>query len=77
MTDLFMGKKDQLKHWLKNKYLVRTSSIMRWGVDNQTTGAGRYARQLREEGFLRRLTKKEVLARNIKTVEGIYEVIGT
>lgn len=74
--------KDRLKSWLlvqkmsQGKY-VRTSEIIRWGViGGYSNRADRNARELREEGFLRRLSSEETKRIWGKTEELGYEVVG-
>jgi len=72
-----MNAKENLKTWLLTKKYVRTSEIIRWGCNGGFSNrADRNARQLREEGFLRRLSSDEIKALGIETNEGIYEVMG-
>jgi hypothetical protein len=77
--DLFtstLSKKEQLRLWIKSKEFARTSEVIRWGSDNFTNRADRYARDLAEEGFLRRLTLEEERFRGFKTKEGIWWYVG-
>ena len=55
MTDLFLSSKDKLYEFIKRKQYVRTSEIIRFGVDNFSNRADRNARQLAKEGKIRRM----------------------
>jgi hypothetical protein len=68
--------KQRLKDFLSTKRYVRTSEILRWGSNGgYSNRADRNARILREEGFLRRLTKTETKEVFGETNELAYEVV--
>lgn len=69
---------DRLKLFLKNqpKKYIKTSTIIKWGVDyGYSNRACRNARQLANEGFLRRISREEAILSNFNTKEGIYEIL--
>lgn len=70
-----MSKKDQLLIWLRTKQYVKTSDIMKWGIDNYCNCPDRIARKLAEDGALRRMAKetKILLFGNIS--EDVWEVL--
>ena len=65
MQELFpeytVTKKQQLLDYIKQRHYVPTSEINRWGLDHFHIRADRDARDLAEEGRIRRLTKEEML----------------
>ena len=55
-------KKELLKNWLREQKVVKTSDVIRFGLQNYYTRAERTARELAEEGYIRRIdesTKQE------------------
>ena len=54
-----MTKKQQLLAWIQNHRWMRTSDVIRWGVDNYFNRAERTMRDLAQEGFVRRATEEE------------------
>lgn len=76
MNDLFMNDKEKLWEWLRVQSYVRTSEINRWGcTQGYSNRATRNARNLANDGKLRRISDGEKKRFGIKTKEGIYEVI--
>jgi len=69
--------KEKLLSWIRRQgQYVRTSAVQAWGTRNFINEPTRYARKLREEGKLRRLSKEEaILSGYGKTAEKIYEVL--
>lgn len=63
MTDLFdkRSSKERLWAWMLEQKYIKTSMIIKWGVENFSNRADRNARQLAEEhpGIIRRLTDQE------------------
>lgn len=60
--DLFtqhLSKKDQLLAWIQEKGHARTSDVVKWGSANFSGRAERNARQLAEEGKIRRMDDSE------------------
>jgi len=74
MELLFKSKKESLKDWLRGKLYVRTSDIIRWGSEHYCNGSDRIARQLAEEGFMKRLSKQEKKNACFNTAEGVYRL---
>jgi len=75
MTDLFLSKKEQLLEWMQPKVWVKTSEVIKWGVDNFCNRAERYARDLAEEGKITRMdnSMKRLSFGNIKEDVWIVE----
>ena len=79
--DMKRTAKDKLKSWLQEqKYqgnkIILTSSILSWGSTHFSNRAGRDARVLREEGFLRRIPREELLKLGVHgSKELAYEVL--
>jgi len=72
--------KDKLKSWLQEQKdqgnkIILTSSIISWGSTHFSNRAGRDARVLREEGFLKRIPRAEMLEMGVHTKELAYEVL--
>jgi hypothetical protein len=68
--------KQRLIEWLSTKQYVRTSEIMRWGSNGgYSNRADRNCRELRQEGFLRRLDHEETKRIFGETKEQAYEVV--
>jgi len=69
--------KEKLLTWIRRQgQYVRTSAVQAWGTRNFINEPTRYARKLREEGKLRRLSKEEsILSGYGQTAEKIYEVL--
>ena len=72
-----MTNKQKLLNWLRRQpQFVRTSAIQLWGTNNYINEPTRYARKLREEGWLRRLPREEMILMGFgKTAEKVYEVL--
>ena len=78
MTDLFLKekpKREQLLDYIRAKQWVKTSSVIRWGLDHGHTRAERDARDLAEEGFIRRMDKEKVKLRFGEIGEEVWEII--
>lgn len=72
--------KEKLLEWLKYQKenginIIRTSDIISWGSIHYSNSAERNARHLREEGYLERISRNELLAMGIKTREQAYRVL--
>ena len=52
-------KKQELLEWLRDRRWATTSDVIKWGSDHYSTRADRDARQLAEEGLIRRATDEE------------------
>lgn len=74
MKDLLLSDKDALWEFLKTRKYVKTSEIIRWGVNNYSNRSDRNARIFARELRLRRLTKDEVSRLFGRIGEGVYEV---
>ena len=77
-TDLFappkrMSKKQQLLDWIQENRYVKTHEVIAWGVAHYTNGAERYARQLAQEGKLRRLNDAEKVVLYGRLKEDVWE----
>ena len=78
-TDLFAPKltaKDRLYEWMKSqKRYIKTSEIIRYGVENYSNRADRNARQLAQEGKIKRIDDqlKRMIFNKIK--EDVWEVL--
>ena len=71
------SKRQMLLDWFrksKKKY-IRTSDVIKWGIENYSNRSERDARSLREEGHIVRLSKEEKLAARLKTKEDLYQVL--
>ena len=80
MTDLFtstrkMSKKQQLLEWIQENGTVKTHEVIAWGVAHYTNGAERLARQLAQEGKLRRINDLEKLVHYGKIKEDVWVAI--
>lgn len=80
MTDLFTpvtrrSKKQQLLEWIQENGQVKTHEVIAWGVAHYTNGAERYARQLAQEGKLRRLFDSEKLLQHGKIKEDVWVAV--
>jgi len=74
-----MNAKDRLKSFLRYhpSRFVKTSDIMKWGSNGgYSNRAARNARELANEGFLRRLSREEAILNGFNTKEGIYKIVG-
>ena len=54
-----LTKKEQLLSFIRSNGMVKTSDVDAWGYSNKYTTAMRTARQLAQEGFIRRATSEE------------------
>lgn len=61
MTDLFDKRtsKQQLADFIKEKHIVKTSDVIRWGVKNYSNRADRNARLLAAEGMIERMSDQD------------------
>lgn len=56
---------------------IKTSEIAAWGANGGFSNrAMRNARELRSEGFLRRLSREEVILNGYDRSEGVYKIVG-
>ena len=71
-----MTDKDRLKCFLRqhSSGFIKTSEIIKWGSNEYSNRADRNARELRSEGFLRRLSREEAILNGFNTSEGIYKI---
>lgn len=74
-SDLFISKKEQLKHWLRNKEFITTDEIQQWGIENYYVSALRRAQEFAEEGLIKRMDKDEKLFRGYNTKQGVFKWI--
>jgi len=75
MNDLFLTNKDRLKEFLKKFRYVKTSDVIRFGVQNHSNRANRDKQDLVQEGFLRRLGLEEKNRLFGLIREDVYEVM--
>lgn len=77
--DLFQktsrDKKEQLLEFIQFRRRVKTSEVIRWGIDNYHNRADRDARDLAKEGKIRRMNPevKERIYGHIK--EDVWEMV--
>ena len=75
MVDLFeitVPKRERLKKYLLSRLYTKTSDVIAWGQDNFFNRAEREARDLAEEGLIRRLTDQEKIFYGFRTKEDIW-----
>lgn len=76
-TDLFTHKsaKNRLYDFIKQRRYVRSSEVLKWGAENFCTVPGRRARELAQEGKIRRMpeSKKRFYFGNTK--EKVWEIV--
>ncbi len=77
MTDLFdhRSSKTKLYDFIKSKGRVKTSEIIQWGCRNFSNRADRNARQLAEEGLIKRMDKEKKIRYYGNIGEDVWEVI--
>jgi len=68
------GKMGRLVDWLEVEKIVKTSDVVRWGLDHFCISAERYCRSLAEEGFLERLSDEEKLKYVGKSNQDVWRV---
>jgi len=71
-----MTKKQKLLNWCKYTGIFATHDVNIWGVQNYFGTAERQCRRFREEGKLRRLTKKEKENAGYVCKDDAYEYVG-
>ena len=69
--------KDNLLKEIKRHSYMKTSSVIRWGINNHTNTAERKARLLCEEGKIERMDKKTSLRLFGKMKEKIWVPVCT
>jgi len=75
-SDMFKSKKQLLYEWIKQRTYAKTSDIIyEWGKNNFTTRADRYARDLAQEGKIKRMDKAKKIRMFGNCREEIWEVI--
>ena len=74
-TDMFKNKKEQILDFIRQRKRVRTSDVIRFGLSIYTTRGDRYARDLAEEGRIKRLSDWNKRMLFGKTREDIWEFI--
>ena len=57
------SKQDRLLRFMRKFRMIPTSRVIQWGQDNYYNRAERAARQLAEDGHIRRVTTEELLKR--------------
>lgn len=74
MPDLFDKRtdKEKLLDFMRDKKWAKTSEILAWGLQNYSNRADRNARQLAQDGHLRRMSDDEKLFRFGKIAEDIW-----
>ncbi len=74
-TDLFMSKKQLLYEYIKQKKYIKTHEVIAWGLDHFCNRAERYARELAQEGKIKRMpdSKKKFYFSGVK--EDIWEIM--
>ena len=75
-VDLFLSKKDQIAEFIRQKTWARTSDVMKFGLSIYTTRGDRYARELAEEGRIKRMSDDMKDLRFGPTREDIWEWVG-
>ena len=77
MLDLFdkTTSKNLLYGWLKKRGHAKTSEIIQWGCRNFSNRADRNARQLAEEGLIKRMDKEKKIRYYGNIGEDVWEVI--
>ena len=75
MNDLLKTDKELLLDFIKQKHWVKTSDVIKFGVENYSNRADRNARQLAKEGKIKRMSEEERKFRFGNIKEGIYEYI--
>jgi hypothetical protein len=73
MTDLFRTAKEQLADWIKDRHIVKTSDVIKWGTQNHSNRAERNARELCAEGKIRRLDNTDRIFYFPKIKEDVWE----
>ena len=73
VTDMFKSKKEQIVDFIKQRHYARTSDVIKFGLSIYTNRGDRYARDLAEEGRIKRLDEwnKKMLFKD--TREEIWE----
>jgi hypothetical protein len=77
-SDLFtshLPKREQLLLFLRSQEFTKTSDVIRWGSMNFSNRAERDARQLAEEGLIRRLTDEEKRFRGFNGKEDVWTTV--
>ena len=69
--------KDELLKKIKRHSYMKTSSVIRWGINNHTNTASRKARLLCEEGKIKRMDKETSLRLFGKMKEKIWVPVCT
>jgi hypothetical protein len=69
------SKKEQLLSYIRALRYVKTSEVINWGSDHYSNRADRDARQLAQEGKIRRLSKEERMLRFGNIKEFVYEAL--
>ena len=80
VTDLFDKRtaKEKLFEFIQHKKIVTTSDVQEWGTLHHSNRAERNARELAEEGKIRRMTperKAQVFFANPDMREDAYELV--
>ena len=77
MVDLFLKKsaKDCLYDFIKTRKYVKTSDILKWGVENYSNRADRNARLLASEGKIKRMDDQKKIMYFGNTKEEAWEII--
>lgn len=75
MTDLFVKKtkKEMLMDEIRARKIMRTSEVIRWGMDHFSNRADRDMRQLAENGIVRRMDERMKLLTFGNTREDVWE----
>lgn len=76
--DLFTkekSKKEQILDFIRKKKWARTSEVIRFGLSIYTNRGDRYARELAEEGLIKRMDDRLKRLRFGNTREEIWEAI--
>lgn len=55
----FKSKKAQLKEYIRACHVVKTSDVIRWGSENYSNRAERDARDMAENGQIRRMSAED------------------
>lgn len=78
MDDLFMKpktQKEKVLEFIQQKHWAKTHEVIEFGLKNYMTGADRYARQLAEEGKIKRLAHEDKIFRFGNIKEGVFEYV--
>jgi len=79
VQDLFLepkSKKEQLFDYIKRQKWIKTSGVIKWGLENYHTRAERDARDLATEGRIKRMDDERKNFYFSYTKEDVWEYVG-